>query len=58
MFADSIVSSRDLEHTFLAAGVEHGDIRPANVLRAADGRLQLIDFGYSMIVEPRTDFVH
>jgi len=49
---------RDLEHTFLAAGVEHRDIRPANVLRAADGRLRLIDFGYSMIVEPRNDFVH
>jgi serine/threonine protein kinase len=57
-FANAILSSRNLERTFLAAGVEHRDIRPANVLRAADGTLRLIDFGYSMLVEPKTDLVH
>ena len=56
MFADSILYSRNLEYTFLAAGVEHHDSRPATVLRAADRTLRLIDFGYSIIVEPRTDF--
>jgi len=30
---------RKIEETFLAAGVCHGDIRPANVLRGSDGEI-------------------
>ncbi|WP_432927579.1 serine/threonine-protein kinase [Microbispora sp. CA-135349] len=35
-----------------AAGVRHGDVRPANVLLAHDGRVLLADFGMSV---PATD---
>ena len=34
---------------FLEEGILHGDIRPANVLRGPDGKLRLIDFGYSTL---------
>jgi len=45
-------SMRDIEDAFLAAGVCHGDIRPRNVLRGSDGRLRLVDFGFSTLVDP------
>jgi len=41
-----------MEGAFLAAGVCHGDIRPPNVLRGSDGKLRLIDFGFSTLVDP------
>ena len=41
-----------MEDIFLAAGVCHGDIRPPNVLRGSDGKLRLIDFGLSTLVDP------
>ncbi len=35
-----------------AAGVRHGDLKPANVMLSPDGRLQLLDFGLSMTIDP------
>ena len=46
------LSYRDLENKFSAAGVRHGDLRPPNVLRGPDGRLRLIDFGFSTLFDP------
>ncbi len=33
-----------------AAGVVHGDVKPANVLRAKDGAVKLVDFGLARIL--------
>ena len=43
---------RNLERAFPAAGIRRCDFRPADVLRASNGALRLIDFGYSGIAEP------
>lgn len=32
------------------AGLVHGDLKPANVVRAADGRARLVDFGVAALV--------
>lgn len=34
------------------AGLLHGDIKPANIMRAGDGRIVLLDFGLTRRIEP------
>lgn len=45
--------TRQLTRTFKRAGIDHGDTRPANVLRKPDGSLRLIDFECSLIITPK-----
>ena len=47
---------RELSYEFyLETGLCHGDIRPANVIVAPDGKFHLIDFGMTVSTFPQSD---